>query len=86
MYKYEEQKQKIFTEKGQEVFIKIRDNVQKLLKQSGAFMMQNAIVGYSSEAWLGLACVDRMVELNELREISQPDAAGQHRVFISRTL
>ena len=33
MYTYENEKSKIFTENGQEMFLKIRDKVQILLKQ-----------------------------------------------------
>lgn len=36
MYKYELEKQRIFTEDGQETFLKIRDKVHKLLNQSGS--------------------------------------------------
>ena len=30
-----------------------------------------------------LACVDRLVELGEIKEITNGGVAGQHRVFIS---
>lgn len=85
MYQYEIEKDKIFTEEGQVVFLKIRDNVQRLLKLSGAVMMQNAITGVTGDSWLHLACVDRLVELKEIREItpSSWEVAGQHRVFVS---
>jgi hypothetical protein len=83
MYNYQTEKPKIFTEDGQEQFLKIRDKVQQLLNQSGAVMLQNAISGVCGDSWLHLACVDRLVELGEIREITkQGDVAGQHRVFI----
>jgi len=47
MYQYENEKPKIFTEDGQESFLKIRDNVHKMLKQAGAVSMQAAISGSS---------------------------------------
>lgn len=82
MYDYKKQKQEIFTESGSVMFIKIRDNVKKLLNVSGAFMMQNAISGVcTGDSWTMLACVDRLVELGEIRELTQ-DCAGQHRVFV----
>lgn len=81
MYKYENLKQEIFTESGQVMFLKIRDNVQKMLANSGAFMMQNAMSNVSGDTWLMLACVDRLVELKEIREITS-NVAGQHRVFV----
>lgn len=83
MYNYQNEKSKIFTEDGQEIFLKIRDNVQQLIKQSGAVMMQNAINSVTGDSWLHLACVDRLVELKEIREITDSNVAGQHRVFVA---
>jgi len=83
MYNYQTEKQKIFTEDGQVVFLKIRDNVQRLIKQSGAVMMQNATSVVTGDNWMMLACVDRLVELKEIREITGDKVAGQHRVFVS---
>lgn len=80
MYKYLEEKPKIFTEDGQIVFLEIRDNVKKLLATSGAVMMTKATT-VTSDGWFAYACVDRLVELREIREIHY-DAAGQHRIFI----
>ena len=82
MYNYQTEKSKIFTEDGQETFLKIRDKVKQLLKQSGAVMMQNAISSVTGDSWLHLACVDRLVELKEIREITGSNVAGQHRVFV----
>ncbi len=83
MYNYQNEKTKIFTEEGQIVFLKIRDKTQHLLKQSGAIMMSNIINGISGDSWLHLACVDRLVELGEIEEITNGGVAGQYRVFIS---
>jgi len=66
MYNYQKERSKIFTEDGQIIFLEIRDKVQRLLKQSGAVMMENAIGGALGDTWLHLACVDRLVELGEL--------------------
>ena len=83
MYDYQAQKKNIFTEDGSLMFTQIRDNVKRLLNISGAFMMQNAISGVcTGDSWTMLACIDRLVELGEIRELSQ-NCAGQHRVFIS---
>ena len=73
------------TEKGQRKFLEIRDNTHKLLKQSGAIRMENAMCG-SGDSWENMACVDRMVELNEIREINQTcSVAGKHRIFVLKT-
>ena len=84
MYLYETEKEQIFTDEGQVMFLAIRDNVQTLLKNAGAVRMQEAISGHPGpgNSWQMLACVDRLVELKEIKEITGPTAAGQHRVFI----
>jgi len=82
MYRYEDIKPQIFTESGQELFLSIRDNIHALLKSAGAVRMQEAICcGKTGDSWQMLACVDRMIELKEIREIPQ-ECAGQHRVFV----
>ncbi len=84
IYNYEEQKQNVFTESGQKMFLKIRDKVQLLLKSSGAFMLKNAISGVTGDSWVQLACIDRLVELKEIKEITDKQkVAEQHRVFVS---
>lgn len=84
MYKYEELKKELFTEEGQVKFLEIRDKVQQLLKQSGAVMMQNAICGVTGDTWLTLACIDRLVEIGEIKEITEPNKVrAQNRVFVS---
>jgi len=84
MYSYVEQKPRLFDDAGQRMFLSIRDRVHRLLKQSGAITMGSAITGGTGDTWMLLACVDRMVELEEIREVQQVKAvAGQDRIFIS---
>lgn len=84
MYTYSKERPKIFTEDGQEMFLKIRDQVHGLLEKSGAVRMQEAINNTSGDSWQMLACVDRLVELKEIIEITPTGSvAGQHRVFVS---
>lgn len=61
MYKYEDEKYKVFTEEGQRGFLKIRDRTHRLLKEAGAFKMSAAITGSTGDVWEMLACVDRLV-------------------------
>lgn len=82
MYSYEEIKPTLFTEQGQVMFLKIRDRVKSLLKVAGAVRMQEAISKCTGSSWDMLACVDRLVELKEIREITGEKVAGQHRVFV----
>ena len=83
MYSYETEKPMLFTDEGQKELLKIRDHVSVLLALAGAVRMQEAISVGSGDTWFLFACVDRMVELYELREITLcANAAGQHRVFV----
>ena len=82
MYDYQTERPEIFTETGQRDFLKVRDNVQRLLDIAGAVKMGKAVEVISGDSWLQLAYVDRLVELGEIREITGGDAAGQDRVFV----
>ncbi len=82
MYSYVTEKPSIFTESGQVMFLEIRDRVQRLLKQSGAVRMEEAIRGTTGNSWQMLACVDRLVELGEIREIYEINTLGQYRIFV----
>lgn len=83
MYNYQDHKLKIFTDEGQRDFLKVRDHVHKMLKDSGAFMMIKAFKeSHAGTDWEMQANVDRLVELKEIREVLG-DFAGQHRVFVS---
>lgn len=85
MYNYEEQRKNIFTDEGQGQFLSIRDHVAELLKSAGAFKMVNAVRGQTGDSWTMLACVDRLVELGEIREITHGvQVCGQDRVFVKR--
>jgi len=83
MYSYNKEKAKIFTEENQQEFLKVRDTVNQLLEEAGAFKMFKAWRGISGDTWLMLAYVDRLVELGEIKEITGPDVRGQDRVFVA---
>lgn len=83
MYVYQTEKPAIFTEEGQETFLEIRDKVQRMLKQNGVVMLENIIHGISGDTWMQMACVDRLVELKEIKEIKQDNILSQHRIFVS---
>lgn len=82
MYKYAEIRPILFTDDGQRLFLKVRDNTQRLLKEGGAARCQEMAMGNSGSTWDMLACVDRLVELGEIREIVDEGAAAQHRIFV----
>jgi hypothetical protein len=75
-YSYEKERPGLFTESGQVRFMKIRDRAQLLLKEAGAFRMQEL----GAQSWEDMACVDRMVELGEIVELKR-NCFAQYRVF-----
>lgn len=84
MYSYGTQKQNLFTDDGQRMFLAIRDTTQRLLKTAGACRCQEMIANCGGgDTWTMLACVDRMVELGEISEITGRDVCGQYRIFVS---
>ena len=68
---YTKERERIFTEEGQQGFLAIRDRVQHLLRDAGACTMGKAIEGSVGDTWLMLACVERLVELGEREEETQ---------------
>ena len=83
-YDYQTERPFIFTEDGQVMFLKIRDRSKSLIENSGAVSCDRLIAGLTGDSWGMLACVDRLVELRELREVPNPhSSAGQHRLFIA---
>jgi hypothetical protein len=87
MYRYADLKQQLFTDDGQRMFLKARDRVHELLALgTGAFVIWEVMRVLSGDDWLKLACVDRLVELEEIREVTDPKlVAGQDRVFVRRS-
>lgn len=83
-YDYNSEKPWIFTEEGQRDFLKIRDGVWAMLDTAGAFKMHKALSIVSGDTWKMMACVDRLVELGEIREITDSRVWGQDRVFVRR--
>lgn len=81
MYNYTEEKPKLFTDEGQRKFLEVRDKAKELLKLAGAFRMQE-VMG-TGDSLVSLACVDRLVELGEICEVTHEKVAAQHRVFIA---
>lgn len=85
MYDYQKIKPVVFTDEGQRMFLRVRDHVHRVLKEAGSITMEKAMAGaQGGDSWEMMACVDRLVELGEIREIRQHgQVAGQHRIFMS---
>jgi len=81
-YDYQIERPWIFTEQGQVMFLEIRDKINKLLGLSGAFTLIKAINNTTTgSTWSMIACVDRLVEIKELYELTT-NGGGQNRVFV----
>lgn len=85
MYNYQEIRPRIFTEEGQTTFLAIRDKAFALCATAGAVRADKLMVGVGGgDSWTLIACMDRLLELKELREIAQDGVkvAGQDRIFV----
>jgi hypothetical protein len=83
VYHYETERKEIFTEDGQITFLAIRDRAKVLLAEAGAFTMGAVLRKTTGSSFTMMACVDRLVELGEIREITPRHTAGQDRIFVS---
>jgi len=82
-YIYKTEKPRIFTEDGQVMFLKIRDHTKELFHLAGVAKASHMTATVPGDSWAMLACIDRLVELGEIREIMQPHfVAGQDRIFV----
>jgi len=84
-YSYGSERARVFTEEGQVMLLAIRDNARDLLKAAGAFRFHNVIKarGVSGDSWLMLACVDRLIELQELCRIVVGARPSDEDVYVA---
>ena len=85
-YDYATERSSLFTDEGQRTFLAVRDHIQKMLKLAGAVRASNAwqCQRASGSSWLLLACLDRLVELGEIRRVEQGHRpAGQDEIYIA---
>ena len=81
-YRYEDLRESLFTDDGQRMFLAIRDRAKMLLREAGAFRLDNVIEKQTGDSWMMLACVDRLVELGEIVECQHPNnRVFQNRIF-----
>src|SRR5262245_46639179 len=85
-YQYSVEKPRLFTEEAQRGFLQIRDHARSLLKTAGAFRASAAWQCPHeglADSWLLLACLDRLVELGEIRRVDQGErCAGQDEIYV----
>ncbi len=80
-YSYEVERERLFTEEGQRVFLKIRDQVNYHLRESGAIRADKAFQGLAGDSSQFHACLDRMIELGELQLLSPDNVWSQYKVY-----
>lgn len=83
MYNYQKEREKLFTDKGQRLFLKVRDSIACKIKVTGAITIEKAINDIGGDSWELLACVDRLKELGELRGLL-PQGPSQNRILIPK--
>jgi len=83
-YSYEAEKPWLFSDEGQRAFLKVRDEALRLLTLSGAFKGLAPCYGAGcGDNWKMLACLDRLIELGEIRRIEQRGhVAGQDEIYV----
>lgn len=72
-YVYSEQKPNLFTEDGMKHYIAVRDEVNRLLEENGAFTY--TAIKTSGDSWLTQAALDYMIEQGELVMLRGPKEA-----------
>lgn len=63
------------------MLLSISKTAHRLIDEAGAVSMGKAWGGVTGDSWLMMACVDYLVELGELQEVTGASCWGQHRIF-----
>ena len=81
-YSYQQHKNKVFKPVNQKIFLQIRDHIHRILRLSGAIMLERVVIGLHTDTedqYLKAACVDRLQELGEIKEVY---GQGLSRIFV----
>ncbi len=81
-YDYASVRPSLFLEENQALFLKIRDQAARLLSEHEHATLDQLICG-ESDTWLAMACVDRMVEMGDLRLVARGEIT-QYNLYIGR--
>lgn len=84
-YSYPTERPWLFTDEGQRVFLRFRDKALAHLRVTGAFTGGCAIhwAEGAGDSFKMVACVDRLVELGEVRKVEQTTrVSSQGEVFV----
>lgn len=84
-YSYATERAKLFTESGQVMFLAVRDRTKVLLDYAGAARLDKMLdTCGGGDSWTMLACVDRLVELGEIVEVTPADSRTQNKVYVRK--
>lgn len=82
-YDYDKEKEGILTPVGLLMFLRVYDIVLDKLDGTDAFMMRTIHVSGCSDFFV-YACIDKLVELNRIQEVTSKVIEQKDRVFIKR--
>ena len=73
-YNYEEIRDELFTERGVDLLMQMRDHSTKLLFQAGAYTFEKVVrtLRGGNDTWLMMAALDYMVERKEIKQVYDP--------------
>lgn len=66
-YSYDIEKENLFTPNGIKLLLKIRDTINQLLDDAGAFMIDKVVQHHTGDTFQMLACIDYLEEIGEIR-------------------
>ena len=82
IYDYEKERPKVFLPETQAMFLRIRDRAFALDGQAGCATLEKIISGCTGDSFTMIACVDRLVEIGELRKVPQQNVASQYEIYV----
>jgi hypothetical protein len=83
-YEYAKERDEVFTERGQKMFLGIRDKANYLCDVAGACKVEKAISGQTGSNWSMFACIDRLVELGEFVFALSGDVGTPYQIITKR--
>lgn len=82
MYDYQTERPHIFSDTGMEECLKIRENITRLCRQSGACTIEKAIACVTGSNWRHLAIVDYLAEKGHIRIITDEFMRTQDNIIV----
>ena len=82
-YSYDTEKEHLFTPNGIKLLLKIRETIDQLLDDAGAFMIDKVVQHHTGDTFQMLACIDYLEDIGEIRRTCMCSAGiTQMRVYI----